>query len=153
MGFGAMVARSVAVGLVSLGVIAGGNYALDAVRNNAPIESGFVNPKSLSIEGKKNAAGNIESTLQYRNGEATLSLPCTKGYSGGALCGGIDYWLENLSPEQKERVVVGQWPQVSNDAKYGIMKGELQTILDSFYGAQKGPQAALQQPYGVAKQK
>ncbi len=145
MGLGALVMRG-ALGMA--GIAAAGmlyasvlNPVMDWVRkDNAVVEQGFVNPKSLDIQSKKNAAGNIESYLQYKNGDEAVSLPCMKGYSGGALCGTIDYWLENLSPEQKEGVVVGQWPSISSNAKRGILGTEIQAMLDALYGAQKAQQ-------------
>ena len=141
MGLGAMVVRGVVVaaagGLLYTAVL---NPLIGKIRqDNTPVESGYVSPKSLSIEGKKNGQGNIETYLQYKVGDEVVSLPCTKGPSG-PLCGKVDYWWQSIGVPQREGLVVGEWPAISNDAKHGIMSSELQTMLDTFYGTQKAQQ-------------
>ena len=149
MGLGAMVVRGAVL-------VAAGGLLYTAVLNpligklrqdNTPVESGYVSPKSLSIEGKKNGQGNIETYLQYKSGDEVISLPCMKGPSG-PLCGKVDYWWQSIGAGQREGLVVGEWPAISNDAKHGIMSSELQTMLDTFYGAQKG----WQQQYTAPKE-
>ncbi len=146
MGLGATIVRGVlvtaAAGMLYTGVV---NPLMSRfLPDNTPIESGYVSPKSLSVEGKKNGQGNIETYLQYKSGDETISLPCTKG-PAGPLCGKVDYWWQSVGAPQREGLVVDEWPTISNDAKHGIMSKELQTIVDTFYGAQKAPQQAQQQ--------
>ena len=145
IGLGGLVLR---LGL-SAALLAGGmkaaTWTYDKVtEDNAPIEQGFVNPKNLDIQSRKNAAGSIESYLQFKNGDSAELLPCTSGYNAGVVCGTVDYIVENFSPGQREGIVVGQFPSISNDAKRGIVGVELQTMLDAFYDTQKPAQQ--QQP-------
>ena len=147
MGLGAMVVRGVVVaaagGLLYTAVL---NPLIGKIRqDNTPVESGYVSPKSLSVEGKKNGQGNIETYLQYKVGDEVVSLPCTKGPSG-PLCGKVDYWWQSIGAGQREGLVVGEWTAISNDAKHGIMSSELQTMLDTFYGTQKAPQQRYTAP-------
>lgn len=142
MGLGALVVRTavvaVAGGLLYTAVI---NPVMDWVKkDNAPIEQGFVNYKNLERVGKKNVSGNMEAYLQYKHGDRIDSLPCMEGYAGGVVCGTVEYIVENFTPTQKEGVVVGQFPTISNDAKRSIVSGELQAMLDTLYGTQKAPQ-------------
>lgn len=152
MGLGAMVVRTamvvVAGGLLYTAVL---NPVMDWVRkDNAVVENGYVSPKSLSIQGRKNSSGSIETYLNYKNGDETISLPCKKG-PAGPLCGAVEYWWESVGAEQREGFAVGEWPAISNDAKHGIMSSELQKILDAFYGPQRQQQP--QQQYQPQKQK
>ncbi|MBI2141034.1 hypothetical protein HYU16_01280 [Candidatus Woesearchaeota archaeon] len=138
MGLGAMVVRTamvtVAGGLLYTAVL---NPVINWARNgNAPIEQGFVNYKSLDSQGKKNASGNMEAYLRYKHGDKIDSLPCMEGYSGGVVCGTVEYIVENFTPAQREGVVVEQFQGISNEAKRGIIGGELQAMLDQFYGLQ-----------------
>lgn len=145
LGIGGIAARIGAAAVLGWAAVTAGPWAWDKLTNgNAPIEQGFVNYKALDVEGKKNAAGNMEAILQYKNGDNIDSLPCMKGYSGGVVCGTVDYIVENFTPAQREGVVVGQFPAISNDAKRGIIGGELQAMLDSFYGVQNAPQQSAQ---------
>lgn len=138
IGLGGLAARAIAGVALFAGLAKAVPWAYDQVTNsNAPIEQGFVNPKNLSIEKPKNAAGNIEAFLQFKNGDHVDRLPCNAGYSGGVVCGSVDYLMENFTPSQREGVVVGQFPSVSSGAKRSIVGGELQAMLDAFYGAQK----------------
>ncbi|MBI3037343.1 hypothetical protein HYY73_06380 [Candidatus Woesearchaeota archaeon] len=145
MGIGALVVRTAAAGLIGLGVLAGGNAVLDGINgNSAVVEQGYVSPKSLSIQGKKNGTGNIETYLQYKVGDESVSLPCTKGPSG-PLCGKVDYWWQSIGAPQREGLVVGEWPAISNDSKRGILGSELQALIDSAYGTKNGTQKTSQQ--------
>ncbi len=144
MGIGGMAVRLAAAGIATWAAVAGGNYAMDKIKGeDAVIEQGYVNPKSLSIQGKKNANGNVESYLQYKNGGEAVSLPCMKGPTG-PLCGTVDYWWTSIGAPQREDLTVSEWPLISNDSKHGIMSSELQKVLDTFYGTQK--QVQQQQP-------
>ncbi|MBI2550327.1 hypothetical protein HYV83_04070 [Candidatus Woesearchaeota archaeon] len=145
LGLGAWVIRTGAVGLISLAALNGGSYVMDRINgSNAVVEQGYVSPKSLSVEGKKNAQGNIETYLQYKVGDETVSLPCTKGPSG-PLCGKVDYWWQSIGAPQREGFVVGEWPAISNDAKHSLLSSELQALIDSAYSTQNGTQKKLQQ--------
>ena len=147
MGLGAFVVRSALVTVAGATLYAGVvSPLIGKIRDNAQIENGYVSPKSLSVQGKKNGQGNIETYLQYKSGDGIVSLPCAKGPSG-PLCGTIDYWWQSVGAPQREELAVGEWPAISNDAKHGIMSKELQTIVDTFYGAQRAPQPAPQQTY------
>ena len=147
MGIGAMAVRTIGVGILGVSVVAGGNYLIDKIKSNTPVESGYVNPKSLSINGKKNAQGNIETYLQYKVGDETVSLPCAKGPQG-PLCGKVDYWWQSIGAPQREELVVGEWPAMGNDAKHAILSSEFQMLVDTLYGApssgQKTPAQQLQ---------
>lgn len=141
MGLGAMVVRGVMVtaagGLLYASVL---NPIMDRLSgSSAVVEQGFVNPKSLDITDKKNAAGNIEAYLQYKNGDEAVSLPCMKGPSG-PLCGTVDYWWDSIGTQQREGLAVSEWPSISSNAKRGILGTEIQAMLDAFYGAQKSQQ-------------
>ena len=145
MGLGALVVRTVVSGGVVALLLGGGSYVMDRINgSNAVVEQGYVSPKSLSVEGKKNAQGNIETFLQYKVGDETVSLPCTKGPSG-PLCGKVDYWWQSIGVPQREGLVVGEWPAISNEAKHGILSNELQALIDSAYGTQNGTQKTPQQ--------
>ena len=148
MGLGANIVRGGLVIAAGVMLYAGAVSPLVSrfMQDKTPVESGYVSPRSLSIEGKKNGSGNIETYLQYKVGDEVVSLPCTKGPSG-PLCGKVDYWWQSIGVPQREGLVVGEWPAISNDAKHGIMSSELQTMLETFYGTQKAPQQAQQQPY------
>lgn len=156
MGIGATIVRGalfVAAGSVAYMSIV--NPIVNRIRqDNAVIEAGYVNPKSLSIEGKKNGAGNIETYLQYKAGDEIVSLPCTKG-PAGPLCGRVDYWWQSVGTQQREGLAVAEWPVLSNDAKRGILSSELQTLIDSAYGTKTGsqPLPAQQLQYPQQKQK
>lgn len=140
-GIGALAVRLGAAAMIGWAALTAGPWAWDKLANgSAPTEQGFVSYKSLEHVGKKNAAGNMEAYLQYRHGDKIDSLPCMEGYSGGVVCGTIDYLVGNLNPQQREGVVVGQFPGISNEAKRGIVNSELQAMLDTLYGAQKVPQ-------------
>lgn len=156
MGIGAMIVRGAVItaagGLLYAALL---NPLMDRIGgSNAAVEQGYTNPKSLSIQGKKNAAGNIEAYLQYKNGDEVISLPCTKGPSG-PLCGTVDHWWGSIGAGQREGLAVNEWPSISNSAKRGILDSELQAMLDSFYGTQKAPQQSQQQApqYSGGKQK
>ncbi len=150
MGIRGLAVRTAAVGLLSWAAVIGGPWAWDKLTNgNAPVEQGFVNYKSLDIEGKKNGAGNMEAYLQYEHGDRIDSLPCMEGYAGGVLCGTIDYLVENFTPQQREGVVVEQFPGISNEAKRGIVGSELQAMLDTFYGTQKTALQTAHVQYGT----
>ncbi len=141
MGIGAMIVRGAMVtaagGLLYASVL---NPIIDRISgSSAVVETGYVNPKALSIEGKKNGAGNIEAYLNYKNGDEVVSLPCMKGPSG-PLCGKVDYWWQSIGAGQREGLAVGEWPSISNDAKHNILNAEIQAMLDAFYGAQKAQQ-------------
>ena len=156
MGLGAMIVRGALVtaagGLLYAGVV--GPLVGKVRQDNTPIESGYVSPKSLSVAGKKNAQGNIETYLQYKVGDETVSLPCIKG-PAGPLCGKVDYWWQSIGTSQREGLVVDEWPAISNESKHGILSSELQTLIDAVYGAKNGSQKApAQQPlYQQQKQK
>ncbi|MBI2142934.1 hypothetical protein HYU20_01155 [Candidatus Woesearchaeota archaeon] len=141
MGIGAMIVRGAVVtaagGLLYAAVL---NPIMDRISgSSAVVETGYVNPKALSVQGKKNGTGNLETFLNYKNGDEVVSLPCKKGPSG-PLCGAVDYWWQSVGADQREGLAVNEWPSISNNAKHGIMSAELQTILDAFYGAQKAQQ-------------
>ena len=145
MGLGALVVRTVVSGGVVALLLGGGSYVMDRINgSNAVVEQGYVSPKSLSVEGKKNAQGNIETFLQYKVGDETVSLPCTKGPSG-PLCGKVDYWWQSIGAPQREGLAVGEWPAISNEAKHGILGNELQALIDTAYGTKNGTQKAPQQ--------
>lgn len=149
MGVGAMIVRGAVVAAAAGGLLytAVLNPLTDKINgSNAVVEQGYMNPKSLSIQGKKNAAGNIETYLQYKSGDEVISLPCTKGPSG-PLCGTVEYWWQSIGGQQREELSVNEWPAISNGAKHSILSGELQAMLDTFYGTQKAPQQ--QQQYNV----
>ena len=154
MGIGAMTARTIGLGILGLSVWAGGDYIIGKIKGNTPVESGYVSPKSLSIDGKKNAQGNIETYLQYKVGDETVSLPCTKG-PAGPLCGRVDYWWQSIGTQQREGLVVGEWPAISNGAKHGILSSEFQTLVDTLYGTQDSNQMTpgRQPQYTQQKQK
>src|SRR3989338_4808810 len=119
MGLGAMVVRTamvtVAGGLLYTAVL---NPLMNLVRNdNAVVEQGYVNPKSLSLQGKKNGSGNIETFLNYKSGDETVSLPCMKG-PAGPLCGTVEYWWGSVGAGQREELAVEEWPALSNGAKH-----------------------------------
>ncbi|MBI2145460.1 hypothetical protein HYU18_04010 [Candidatus Woesearchaeota archaeon] len=147
VGLAGLVIRMAAMGLVAYSAVTWGPGLLDKVTGgSAVIEEGYVNPKSLSIQSKKNEAGNVEAYLQYKVGDEIVSLPCFKGPSG-PLCGKVEYWWESIGGQQREALTVSEWPEISNSSKHGIMSSELQTILDTFYGPQKQqPAPAPQQP-------
>lgn len=141
MGIGAMIVRGAAIaaagGLLYTMVL---NPLMDRVGgSSAVVEQGYVNPKSLSIQGKKNGSGNIEAFLNYKNGDEVTSLPIRKGPKG-PLVGSVEYWWESIGGKTREELSVAQWPAISNSAKRGIINSELQGMLDSYYGAQKAPQ-------------
>ena len=149
MGIGAFVVRGAAVvatgGLLYATVL---NPVMDWVRkDNMVVEQGYVSPKSLSVQGKKNGTGNIETYLQYKSGDETVSLPVMKGPQG-PLVGTVGYWWNSIGASQREELTVGEWPAISNDAKHNILSGELQVILDTFYGTNSAGSTArgLQQP-------
>lgn len=149
MGLGANVVKGAVIGALMLG--AGNALYLGVLRpfvsklmpDNTPVEAGYVSPKSLSVERKKNAQGNIETYLQYKVGDEIVSLPCAKGPSG-PLCGKVDYWWQSVGAPQREGLVVSEWPAISNDVKHGILSDELQTLIDSAYGT-NGVQKRSQQ--------
>ena len=163
MGIGAMIVRGAAI-------IGGGALLYTTVLNplmdgisgsNAVVEQGYVSPKSLSVQGKKNAAGNIEAYLQYKNGEEVISLPCRKGPSG-PLCGAVDYWWNSIGRDSRTGLVASEWPSVDSQVKRDIVGSELDSMLENFYGSQsqkqipvKNPVQQLQQQYKAqqAKQK
>ena len=145
LGLGGMVARLGAVAVLGWAGLTGGHWLYEHVIDNAPIEQGFVDPNALKLNKPKNAAGNREAILQFKNGSSVDSLPCMKGYAGGVVCGDVEYLVDNFTPKQREGIVVGQFPSISNDAKRSIVGGELQSMLDSFYGVQKAAQPAYQQ--------
>ena len=135
MGLGAMIVRgalvTVAAGTLYAGVI---NPLMGKIRpDNTPIEKGYVSPKSLSVEGKKNGQGNIETYLQYKSGDEVISLPCAKGPSG-PLCGKVDYWWQSIGGQERSGLVTSEWPVLDNAVKRGIVGSELDAMLDSFYG-------------------
>lgn len=149
MGLGAVVVRGGAVILTGAALYAGIiNPLLGKIRqDNAIIEQGYVNPKSLSIASKKNAQGNIEAYLNYKSGDATISLPCMSGPSG-PLCGTVDYWWSSIGHDSRTGLVVNEWPSVDNQVKRDIVGSELDAMLESFYGSQKqSPAQQLQQQY------
>ena len=157
MGIGAMLVRGAMVtaagGLLYAGVISPVMHW--ARQDNAVIEPGYVNPKSLSVQSKKNAQGNIEAYIQYKAGDESVSLPCKKGPSG-PLCGTVEYWWQSIGAERREELAVDEWPSISNNSKHSIMSSELQTILDTFYGPQASQKGALpktQQPQYTAGKK
>ena len=154
MGIGAMAVRTIGFGILGVSVVAGGDYVIGIIKGNAPVESGYVSPKSLSINGKKNAQGNIETYLQYKVGDETVSLPCTKG-PDGPLCGKVDYWWKSIGTPQREELVVGEWPAISNDAKHVILSSEFQMLVDALYGTQNNGQMtpAQQLQYKQQQQK
>ncbi len=146
MGFGGFVVRSALVaaagGMLYVGVI---NPIMQRVGDsNAVVEQGYVSPKALSIQGKKNTAGNIETYLNYKSGEDTLSLPVQKG-PNGPLVGSIDYWWSSIGQDSKTGLVVSEWPSVDSQAKRGIIGSELDAMLNSFYGSQSQQQSPAQQ--------
>ncbi len=149
LNIGGLVARVGIATALGWAAITGGPLVWDKLTNgNAPIEQGFVDYRNLDVKGKKNAAGNMEAIIQYEHSGKVDSLPCMEGYAGGVLCGTIEYIVENLTPTQREGVVVGQFPAISNDAKRSIVGSELQKMLESFYGGtQKAPQQAPVAPY------
>ena len=154
MGIGAMIVRGAVVtaagGLLYAAVL---NPIMGRISgSNAVTETGYVSPKALSIQGKKNAAGNIETYVQYKSGDETVSLPCMKG-PAGPLCGTVDYWWQSIGNGQREGLAVNEWPSISNDAKHGILSTELQTIIDTVYGTQNRTQKVPQLQYPQPKQK
>ena len=154
MGIGAMIVRGAVVtaagGLLYAAVL---NPIMGRISgSNAVVETGYVSPKALSIQGKKNAAGNIETYVQYKSGDETVSLPCMKG-PAGPLCGTVDYWWQSIGTDQREGLAVSEWPSISNDAKHGILSMEMQTLLDTVYGTQNGTQKVPQTQYPQPKQK
>ncbi len=149
MGLGAVVVRGGAVVLAGAALYAGIiNPLLGKIRqDNAVIEQGYVNPKSLSIASKKNAQGNLEAYLNYKSGDATVSLPCMSGPSG-PLCGAVDYWWNSIGPDSRTGLVVVEWPSIGSSVKRGIVGSELDAMLESFYGSQRqSPAQQLQQQY------
>ncbi len=146
MGFGAMAVRTIGVGILGLSLWAGGSYVVDRINSsNAVVESGYVSPKSVAIEGKRNAAGNVETYLNYKSGDETVSLPVRKG-PHGPLVGTVDYWWQSIASGERSGLVESEWPALDSDVKHGIMSSELQTIIDSFYGV-NNPQNKQQAPY------
>ena len=144
MGLGANLVRgsllALGLGVAYVGVA---RPILDNFRSDAtPIEHGYVSPKSLSIQGKKNGIGNLETYLTYKSGDETLSLPCMKG-AGGPLCGSVDYWWQSIGSGQRSDLVVSEWPTIGNGLKRDIVGSELQTALDSLYGKTLTPTPAL----------
>ncbi|HIG98678.1 TPA: hypothetical protein HA231_04615 [Candidatus Woesearchaeota archaeon] len=137
MSIGGVIGRFAIGSAVVWAALTAGQLAWDKMRNgNAPTEKGFVDYKSLERVEKKNSSGNMETYLEFKHDDEIDYLPCMEGYSGGAVCGGIDYIVENLTPRQKEDVVVGQFPDISNESKRGLVKGELDRMLESAYGVQ-----------------
>lgn len=153
MGFGGFVVRSTllaaAGGALYLGVL---NPVMNRIgESNAVVEQGYVNPKSLSVQGKKNPAGNIETYLNYKSGEDTLSLPVQKG-PNGPLVGSIDYWWSSIGQDDRTGLVVSEWPSVDSQIKRGIVGSELDAMLNSFYGSQsqkQSPAPQLPQQYNA----
>lgn len=154
MGLGAMIVRGALVtaagGMLYAGLL--GPLVSKMRQDNTPVEAGYVSPKSLSIDGKKNAQGNIETYLQYKVGDETVSLPCTKGPSG-PLCGKVDYWWQSIGTSQREGLVVDEWPAISNDSKHGILSSEIQKLIDTVYGTQNNAQKRPAQPPQYQQQK
>ena len=150
LGLGGIIVRIGAAAVLGWAGLTGGHWLYEHVIDNAPLEQGFVDPNALKIDNPKNAAGNRQAILQFKNGASVDSLPCMKGYAGGVVCGNVEYLVDNFTPKQREGIVVGQFPNISNDAKRGIVGGELQSMLDSFYGVQK---SAQQQAYQQAAKK
>ena len=149
MGLGALVVRGAAVilasGMLYTGVV---NPLMGKIRpDNTPVAAGYVNPKSLSIERKKNAEGNLEAYLLYKSGDATVSLPCKSG-PNGPLCGAVDYWWKSIGADSRTDLVVSEWPALDSMVKRNIVGSELDAMLDSFYGSQKQlPVQQTQQQY------
>ncbi len=145
MGLGAFVVKSGVVILTGAALYTGVVNPLigKIMQDNAIIEPGYVNPKSLSIASKKNAQGNIEAYLNYKSGDATVSLPCTSGPQG-PLCGAVDYWWNSIGADSRTGLVVVEWPSIGSSVKKDIVGSELDAMLESFYGSQK--QLPAQQP-------
>lgn len=133
MGLGAFVVRTVAYGAAVAVLLAGGNYVTDKI-----------NPKPLSIEDRKDAAGNLEHYLKYRNGDEVVSLPCAKGPSG-PLCGTVNYWWNSIGQDTRTGLVVSEWQSVDSQVKRDIVGSELDAMLESFYGSQGQKQIPVQQ--------
>lgn len=136
MGLATMVVRG-ALGLGAAGLIWStiGSPLYERVRgDNVIMESGYVNPKSLSIDKQKNAAGKTETMLTYKIGDETISLPCTKGAAGGALCGTVEYLWQNIAEEQRKTLVENGWEILGNEAKYRLVTKDLQQL----YGVNRG---------------
>ena len=142
MGLGAMFVRGALVSAAgSILYVAVLNPIINKLNGDDPvIEPGYVSPKSLSIQGRKNIGGNIETYLNYKNGDETVSLPCKKG-SEGPLCGSVEYWWQSIGAQVREGLAVAEWPVISNSNKHSIMSSELRVILDTFYAVQKAQQA------------
>ena len=136
MGLATMVVRG-ALGRGAAGLIwtSIGSPLYERIRgDNMVVETGYVNPKALSIDKQKNAAGKVETTLTYKSGDETLSLPCTKGAAGGALCGTVEYLWQNIAEEKKKVLVEGGWAILSNETRYNLVTRDLQQL----YGVNKG---------------
>lgn len=154
MGIGAMIVRGAVVtaagGLLYAAVL---NPIMSKISgSNAVVEQGYVSPKALSIQGKKNAAGNIETYVQYKSGDEIVSLPCMKG-PNGPLCGKVDYWWDSIGAGPRKDLTVSEWPLLPNDAKHGILSSEIQALLDTAYGTRNGTQKVPQPQYQQPKQK
>jgi hypothetical protein len=144
MGFGSLAVRTIGVGILGVSLWAGGSYIIDKIKgNDAQVESGYVSPKSVSIEGKKNAAGNIETYLDYKNGNETISYPVMKG-PNGPLVGTIEYWWESIGVQSRSGLVQSEWSYLDANIKHSIMSDELQTVLDGFYGTNQQVQKIQQ---------
>ena len=153
MGIGALAVRTVGLGILGLSVWTGGDYLISKITGgNAVVESGSVNPKSLSVKSMKNTQGNIEAYLQYKSGDEALLLPCSKGPSG-PLCGKVDYWWQSIGAQQREGLVVGEWPAISNDSKREILSKEFQALVDTLYGTQSSTQKTPAQQLQYRQQK
>jgi hypothetical protein len=110
--------------------------------SQAAVEAGYVNPKTLSIEGRENVSGNVETFLTYSvgDGEAVVSLPCMEG-PDGPLCGTVEYWWDSIGQNERSELAVDEWPALNNDQKYGIVSKELNAAIGSFYSEQSLPQS------------
>lgn len=134
MGLGTFVANTVAYAGAITVLLSAGNYVMDRV-----------NPKPLSIEERKDAAGNIEHYLKYKSGDGYASLPCTNGPSG-PLCGTVEYWWDSIGHETRTGLVASEWPSLDSKVKRNIVGSELDAMLENFYGSQSQKQAPVRQP-------
>lgn len=128
-----IVKRAVVVGATALSVAyIGGALHLhekihDIFEKNRPVEVGYENPKTLSIEKVVNEHGKIEGYVRFSNNGNSVDLPILRGENGLQI-GDIDYWWSTLSNYQRDSFVLKGWTNLSKETKTSVVKQEFDNL-------------------------
>ncbi len=116
------------IGALIYSAVSGG---LPFGKPQAPIEQGYVNPKSVKVYSSVNDKGNVEAYLNYENGETNLRLPIFSGPKG-PLVGDAKYYWASITAETKSSLVAGSWSELQASTRKSILKGELEKMIENY---------------------